>query len=30
MRRILWEKGAWLFLRRWGGLPEMVVIGKIQ
>ena len=24
MRRVIWESCAWLFLRRWGGLPEMV------
>ncbi len=28
MRRIVWERGAWLFLKRWGGLPEMVVYGS--
>ena len=28
MRRIVWERGAWLFLKRWGGLSEMVVYGS--
>jgi len=22
MRRIVWERGAWLFLRRWGTYPK--------
>jgi len=25
MRRIVWEGGTWLFLKRWGGLFKMVV-----
>ena len=26
-RKIVWEVGAWLFLRRWGSMLEMVVGG---
>jgi hypothetical protein len=25
MRRVVWERGAGLFLKTWGGLPEIVV-----
>ena len=28
MRRVVWERDAWLFLKRWRGLPEMVVIAR--
>jgi hypothetical protein len=28
MCRVVWEGSTRLFLRRWGGLPEMVVITK--
>ena len=28
MRRIVWERGAWLFLKRYADLPEIVVIVK--
>jgi len=28
MRRVVWEWGVWLFLKRWGGLPEMVMTAR--
>jgi hypothetical protein len=28
MRRVVWERGVWLFLKRWGGLPEMVMTAR--
>jgi hypothetical protein len=28
MCRVVWEGGTWLFLKRWGGLSEMVVIAR--
>jgi hypothetical protein len=28
MCRVVWEKDAWLFLKRWGGLPEMVMTAR--
>ena len=28
MRMVVWEQGAWLFPKRWGGLLEMVVYGR--
>ena len=27
MGRVVWERVAWLYLKRWGGLPETVVYG---
>ena len=30
MRRVVWKMAAWLFLKRWGAIPKMVVCGSLS